>query len=523
LSRSLTISGAPILRLLLCEDQENDAVLLLSELERLGYTVEFTRVDTGPAMAAALAEPWDLIISDFAMPQFGAYAALALCREKGVDVPFIIVSGTIEEEEAVEAMRLGADDFITKGRLARLGPAIVRSRREYEERLARRAAEARLRQAQKMEAIGQLAGGVAHDFNNLLGVIQGYGELMVKELATHERHGRRLEQILRAADRGAALTRQLLALSRHRPFETRPIDLNAVVTELDPMLRRLISEDIQITTVLEDGLHRVKADPNQMEQVLMNLAINARDAMATGGRLTIETRNVDLDAHYVLAHPDARPGPHACLAVEDTGHGIDPETLARVFEPFFTTKEPGKGTGLGLATVYGIVRQNGGHVSLESAVGKGTRLTVYLPSTAEAQPAAAAEPGPEPRRQGSETVLLVEDDPALRLVIREALQVEGYTVVDGDDPAAALAAAAAHPQPIHLMITDLVMPHLTGREAAERVRAARPAIKVIYMSGYSSALPEPLGGLPDGSAFLQKPFSLDALLRKLREALDAPA
>ena len=507
---------------MLVEDQENDAVLLLHELDRLGYAVECTRVDNREAMAAALARPWDLIISDFAMPEFGAHGALALCREQGVDVPFIIVSGTIEEEEAVEAMRLGAHDFITKGRLARLGPAIVRSRREYDERQARRIAEVRLRQAQKMEAIGQLAGGMAHDFNNLLGVIQGYGELLVKDLAGHDRHGKRLDQILRAASRGAALTRQLLALSRQQPFEARSIDLNALVTDMEAMLHRLISEDIQITTVLEKGLHRVKADPTQIEQVLMNLVINARDAMSGGGRLTVETSNVRLDDTYVASHPDARAGDHVLIAVADTGDGMEPETLARAFEPFFTTKQPGKGTGLGLAMVYGIVRQSGGHVAVVSEPERGTTFKVYLPATEERQVAAPVERAARIAGRGSETVLLVEDDAALRLVIHEALKADGYMVIDGPSPEAALAAAAAHAGTIHLMVTDMVMPNLTGREAAARVKAARPGIKVVFMSGYANTPAEYQGSLSDHHAFLQKPFSLDLLLNTLREILDAP-
>lgn len=511
------------LRLLLVEDQEHDAALLLSELGRLGYDVTWERVETRAEMVAALAErQWDLIISDFSLPQFDAQGALSVYRERAVKIPFIIVSGTIDEEQAVESMRQGAHDFITKGRLARLGPAIERGLREFEERRARQAAEGRLRQAQKMEAIGQLAGGVAHDFNNLLGVILGYGELLLRELAPGDHRRKRLDQMLGAATRGATLTRQLLTFSRQQPLQSRPVDMNTVVAEIEPMLRRLISEDIQIVTVLSEGLHVIRADPAQIEQVLMNLAINARDAMSEGGRLIIETGDVDLDESYVKAHPDARPGAHAMLAVSDTGCGMDSSTLSHVFEPFFTTKPPGKGTGLGLSTVYGIVRQSDGHISVYSEPGKGTTFKVYFPRSDEMPALASVPESSELARIASETVLLVEDDPTLRAVIRDLLEEGGYTVIDGITPEASLAVAQEHAGPIHLLLTDLVMPRIGGREVAERIQAVRPEVRVLYMSGYTGAAAEYQGSLPDGHAFVQKPFSLDTLLRKVRAVLDSP-
>ncbi len=274
------------LRVLLLEDQENDALLLLSELKRLGYEVAWERVQSRDTMLSALeSRAWDLIISDYSMPQFDAHDALMACREHGVEIPFIIVSGTIDEEAAVESLRLGADDFITKSRMTRLGPAIARSRRDFEERQARRSAEARVRQIQKMEVVGQLAGGVAHDFNNLLGVIQGYGELLMRRLAGDEVSTHRLGQMLAAASRGAALTRKLLTFSRQQPLEATTLDLNPIIAGMEPMLRRLIRENIDIVTVVDPNLHRVYADPTQVEQVLMNLVVNARDAMASGGRV----------------------------------------------------------------------------------------------------------------------------------------------------------------------------------------------------------------------------------------------
>jgi two-component system, cell cycle sensor histidine kinase and response regulator CckA len=509
------------LRVLVLEDQENDALLLLSELGRLGYDVDWERVQTRDGMLAALkSRAWDIIISDYSMPQFDAHDALMACRDHGVELPFIIVSGTIDEEAAVESLRLGADDFITKSRMTRLGPAIARSRRDFEERQARRSAEARVRQIQKMEVVGQLAGGVAHDFNNLLGVIQGYGELLMKRLAGDEVSTHRLGQMLAAASRGAALTRKLLTFSRQQPLEATPLDLNPIIAGMEPMLRRLISENIEIVTVLDGGLHRVNADPTQVEQVLMNLVVNARDAMGSGGRVTIETGNVDLDEAYAATHPDAETGAFAMLAVSDTGHGMNAETLSHVFEPFYTTKEVGKGTGLGLATVYGIVRQSGGHVAVYSEPGRGTTFKVYLPRTDQAEAGVAQQEGPR-ALNGSETVALVEDEPSLRSVIHDLLREGGYSVIVGESPEASVAAAEAHAGPIHLVLTDLVMPGMSGAQAAARVQAAHPKARVLYMSGYTSSAAGYQGGLPEGHAFLQKPFSIDVLLRKVREVLDA--
>jgi len=518
--------GAPArerrpLRLLIVEDQESDALLLLGELERLGYDVTSERVQARHQMLAALDKEWDLIISDYSLPQFDALAALEVCRERESDLPFIIVSGTIAEEEAVESMRLGAEDFITKGRLARLGPAIVRGMRERGERRALKAAEGRLRQAQKMEAIGQLAGGVAHDFNNVLGIIQGYGEMLLRALPHGDRQWERAEQILQAAARGAALTRQLLAFSRQQPMESRVLDLGAAVTNLEKMLRRLIDESIQIVIVSGDGPGQVKADPTQIEQLVLNLAINARDAMSQGGRLIIETSNVDLDEGYALSHPDARPGPHVLLAVSDNGVGMSAETLSHAFEPFFTTKESGRGTGLGLATVYGIVRQSGGHLAVYSELGRGTSFKIYLPRVQDAAAEAPASTRQAAPTTGTETLLLIEDEEALREVIQEQLVYGGYTVVTGVDAEAALASAEAHPGPIQLVITDVVMPHISGRDAVQRVRARRSGVRVLYMSGYTGAAASLNGPIDPGQAFLQKPFSLDSLLRKVREVLDA--
>jgi PAS domain S-box-containing protein len=386
----------------------------------------------------------------------------------------------------------------------------------------RKRAEDQLRQSQKMEAVGQLAGGVAHDFNNLLGVITGYAGLLLKDIGPEHTGARRLEQIHKAADRAAALTRQLLAFSRKQVLQPRVLDLNAVVSDVEKMLGRLIGEDIQIITVLKaEG--RVKADPGQIEQVVMNLAVNARDAMPRGGKLVLETDDVELDENYLPTHPGARPGPHVLLAVSDTGHGIDAETLTRIFEPFFTTKDQGKGTGLGLSTVYGIVKQSGGYIMVYSEPGRGSTFKVYLPRVEEeAEAVVAAVVPPEPSERASETILLVEDEKSLREMVREILEEGGYTVLEGGSPEEALAAARSHAGPIHLMLTDVVMPRMGGRDLAAELAALRPDMRVLYMSGYTDNAIVHHGVLDAGTHFLQKPFTTDALFRKVRAVLDEP-
>ncbi|HEY8148204.1 MAG TPA: PAS domain S-box protein [Vicinamibacteria bacterium] len=380
--------------------------------------------------------------------------------------------------------------------------------------------QAQLVKAQKMEAVGQLAGGVAHDFNNLLGVITGYSELLMRELPAGSRERKRAEEVKRASDRAAALTRQLLAFSRRQVLQPKVLDLNEVVADVEKMMRRLISESIQIVTVATATLGKVRADAGQMEQVIMNLAINARDAMPSGGRLLIETGNIELDETYVRTHPEARVGPHVMLAVSDTGHGMDAKMMARIFEPFFTTKEEGKGTGLGLATVYGIVRQSGGTVNVYSEPGQGSTFRVYLPRiegdvATKADTAVVAAPG------GTETVLLVEDAEALRLLVRELLDNAGYKVLDADSPDKALSMVESTPGPIHLLLTDMVMPRMNGQELARRIAALKPEARVVFMSGYSDQAMGDQGTLPPGALFLQKPFTVDALLKIIRRAVDA--
>ena len=387
----------------------------------------------------------------------------------------------------------------------------------------RRQAEDRLAQSQKMEAIGHLAGGVAHDFNNLLGVILGYCELLHRDAGAGPLVRQRLEQIQRAANAAAGMTRQLLAFSRKQVLEPRVVELNHIVLEVEPMLRRLIPENVQIATRLAGDLGRVKVDPGQIEQVIVNLAVNARDAMPEGGVLTIETSNVELEEPSTGDPPGMRPGRQVLLAVRDTGCGMDAEILTHIFEPFFTTKEVGKGTGLGLATVYGIVKQSGGSVFAYSEPGRGACFKVYLPRVDEpvapVDAAARGRPALQDLR-GTETVLLIEDDAALRAVVREFLVDAGYRVLDCGLPEDALALAQRHAAPIHLLLTDVVMPRLSGPAVAEGLRRRHPGLRVLYMSGYTDSAIVQHGELAPDAQLIAKPFAADALLRRVRQVLE---
>ncbi|PYO26618.1 MAG: hybrid sensor histidine kinase/response regulator [Gemmatimonadetes bacterium] len=629
------------LRVLIAEDSEDDALLIVRELKRGGYDPTYERVATAAAMAAALErERWDLVIGDHSMPHFSGTGALALVRGRGLDVPFICVSGTISEEMAVAAMRAGANDWVTKGQLKRLIPAIERELREAKGRAALRASETgyetlvehapvgiyrsspegrflsvnaalvrilgydsapqvlqldmardvyadsaerqrlldrdsytdreydeveatwkrrdgrlltvqlsvravrnadrqvhyyetfvrdvteqrrlqqQLVQSQKMEAVGRLAGGIAHDFNNLLTVITTYCDLLLEDLAREDPKRDDVEQVRKAADGAAALTRQLLAFSRQQVVEPRVVSLNTVVEGLQKILRRVIGEDIDLAITLAPDLGAVRADVGQLEQVLMNLAVNARDAMPTGGRLTIETANVEHDPDYARDQEAAAVRRFAMLAVSDTGCGMDEATKARIFEPFFTTKEPGKGTGLGLATVYGIVNQAGGFIWVYSEPDQGTSFKVYLPEVDATAERPTAVPGARVPG-GTETVLLVEDAAAVRAVTKQVLERQGYKVLEAADGEAALQLAQRHRGPIDLLLTDVVMPRLSGRELAGQFARLRPDTRVLYASGYTDDSVVRHGILESGTAYLQKPFSPESLARKVRDVLDA--
>jgi two-component system cell cycle sensor histidine kinase/response regulator CckA len=386
----------------------------------------------------------------------------------------------------------------------------------------RRRLEEQLHQASKMEAVGQLAGGVAHDFNNLLTVITGYGALVADALPPGDPVRELVGEMVRAGERAAGLTRQLLAFSRKQVLSPRVVDLNAVVADTERMLRRLIGADVDLAARLQPNLGRVRADPGQVEQVVMNLAVNARDAMPRGGKLTVETRDVELGEDYCRTHPEARPGPHVLLAVSDTGCGMTEEVRLRIFEPFFTTKGPGKGAGLGLATVFGIVKQSGGSVEVYSEVGVGTTFKVYLPR-ADA-PAAADATGPVQAAvtRGTETLLVAEDEPAVRALTCHVLRSAGYTVLEAETGEEAVRVADRHAGPVHLLVTDVVMPGGGGRELAETLAERHPGARVLFLSGYTADAVVRHGILGERADFLQKPFTPAALARKVREVLDRP-
>jgi len=402
---------------------------------------------------------------------------------------------------------------VRDGRLA----GILGIGRDVTERLG---LEQQLRQAQKMEAVGRLAGGIAHDFNNILTAITGHADLLLEDLGHHDPRRADVDEIRRSAERAAGLTRQLLAFSRQQVLQPKVVDLNALVLDMDKLLRRLIGEDVELATALDPTLGRVTADPGQLEQVIVNLAVNARDAMPQGGKLTLETRNIDLDSSYRLEHSLVKPGPYVQLTVSDSGIGMDEETQAHAFEPFFTTKPRGQGTGLGLAMVYGTVKQSGGFIWVYSEPGHGATFKIYLPRV-DAPVESATPPAPVERPpRGSETVLLAEDEPAVRAIAQQVLERQGYTVLAAPSGADALALAAQHGATIHLLLTDVVMPGMSGRDLADRLTAQRPGIRVLYISGYTDNAIVRHGMLEPGLAYLQKPFRPDALVRKVRDVLD---
>ena len=390
----------------------------------------------------------------------------------------------------------------------------------YQDVTERRVLERQLQMAQKMEAVGRLSGGIAHDFNNLLGVILGYIQVIKRSLVSGNALYEYAEEIEKASQRAVALTRQLLAFSRQQVLEPVVLNLNTLVSGMEKMLPRLIGEDIELNLLLNPAISQVKADPGQMEQVLMNLAVNARDAMPDGGKLTIQTADAEIDLAFSREHAGSIPGKYVILAVTDTGTGIDPETLAQIFEPFFTTKGRDKGTGLGLATVYGVVKQSNGYINVESEKGKGSTFTIYLPRI-EQPVAASTKSSPDPHSvKGSETILLVEDAEPLRVLAQLFLKENGYHVLTAADGSEALKIAEEFSGPIHLLLTDVVMPGMNGRVLAERLAPAHRAMKVLYMSGYTDSFIAGHGVLEPGTHLLRKPFTEEVLMRKLRELLD---
>jgi PAS domain S-box-containing protein len=403
--------------------------------------------------------------------------------------------------------------FLWQGR-----PAIVSFLTDITER---KRLEAQFHQAQKMEAVGHLAGGVAHDFNNLLTVINGYGEILLQTLDAWDPNRKLIDEMRRAGERAASLTRQLLVLSRRQTVVHRVLNPNCVVQDLENLLRRMIGEDIDLAIALR-ATRRVLADPGQLDQILLNLAVNARDAMPQGGKLTIETQDVDLDAAYTRLRPDVAPGPYVLVAMTDSGCGMTPEVQAHIFEPFFTTKDPHRGTGLGLATVYGIVKQSGGHIGVHSEPNKGTTIKIFMPQAREESRSGTFPIGAIQLERGHETVLVVEDEEAVRTLVRHVLEGSGYHVLEANDGREALRICTSAPGPIDLLVTDVVMPEMGGQQLAEAAVGFCPGLRVLYLSGYTDEAIMRHGVLHERVNFMQKPFTASALTRKVREVLDTP-
>lgn len=462
---------------------------------------------------------WLSIVHPDQREEMAAYfAEEVLGRRKAFDHEYRIRRLTDGEERWVHGLGgLVADE---EGRLVEMIGTIQDITERKTAEAERAHVEGMLRQSQRLEAIGRLAGGVAHDFNNLLGVMTGYGELMRKQVPEDHPARPRLEEVLKAAERAAGLTRQLLAFGRKQLMQPKVLDLNVLLRDLGKMLERVVGEDVEIEVRAAPNLGAVKADLTQIDQVVMNLVVNARDAMPKGGHLTIETANADFDEAYAASHPPAQAGRFVMIAVSDNGVGMDAETQKHVFEPFFTTKAPGEGTGLGLATVYGIVKQSGGYIWVYSEPGRGTTFKIYLPRVEEQPGAEDAVPVTAATVGGHETVLVVEDNEALRETVREALQERGYAVLVAGDGEAAVAVAAGHAGPIHLLLSDVVMPRLGGPELARRVGELRPGIPVLFMSGYSDGAVSRHGVLGPDVSLLEKPFTGERLARAVRAALD---
>jgi two-component system cell cycle sensor histidine kinase/response regulator CckA len=511
---------------LLVDDDDDDYLLtkdMLSGLDGTRYRIDWA-ADYDTALRQCRQGAYDVCLIDYRLgPEDGIQLVRELIAE-GNDMPIIVLTGQGDYRVDVEAAQAGAADYLVKSEISPtlLERTIRYAIRSNADMRALRDSEKELRQAQKMEAIGQLAGGIAHDFNNLMTAVIGFSELTLAQLGATDPTRTFVNEIKRAGERAGAMTQKLLAFSRNQVFRTQVLDLNLVVGEADKLLRLLVSDDIELECVLDPELGPVSADPGQLEQVIINLAINAGDAMPAGGKLTIETRNIELEARHRSAYADLPPGPYAMLMVSDTGTGMSESTLRQIFEPFFTTKEVGKGTGLGLSTVFGIVRQSGGDVGVQSEPGHGTTFTVYLPSV----PAGADEielpvaVQPELPR-GSETILLVDDEPVVRRFELEVLRELGYTVIEADDVDHALQISAEHRGPIELLLTDVVMPRVSGPQLAERLSHDRPELRPLYTSGYG---PDEIvrHGMAEGdSSFLQKPLTRAALAQKVRELLDA--
>ncbi|HEY0256479.1 MAG TPA: response regulator [Candidatus Methylacidiphilales bacterium] len=513
------------MQILIVEDSAVDAELLVRELRRSKFEFEWDRVETEAAFLPKLDSGIDLILSDFDLPDFNGLRALELLKKRpDLDIPFILVSGTIGEEMAVSAMQQGASDYLLKDRVVRLGTSVQRALQGVHERTERKRLEAQFIEAQKMEVVGQLAGGVAHDFNNVLAVIMGYSDLIMQDLGPEHPLQKYVQEVRQAARRAAGLTQQLLIFSRKQTVQPVELDLNDVVLGMEKMLRQLINENVELTILCEANIGHIKADSGYIWQVLMNLVVNARDAMPNGGRLTIKTGGVHLDDRYAQSHPEVVPGPYLLVTVSDTGIGMSEEVKERLFEAFFTTKSKGKGTGLGLVTCQTIVKQSGGHIDIVSEVGKGTSFNVYFPRispSTEYSSDTILKSGPV--RSGTETVLVVEDEPSLRHLAKGVLRGKGYQVLTAPNGQDALRVANEHKgSPISLVVTDVIMPRMGGKVMAEWLKISFPDLKVLFTSGYTDDAIAHHGVLEGGVEFLPKPYTPASLARKVREVLDAP-
>jgi two-component system, cell cycle sensor histidine kinase and response regulator CckA len=510
------------LHILHLEDDPHDAALVQATLQSEGIACETVRVESRDEFVAALEHGGiDLVLSDFSLPAFDGLSAAQIVRARWPAIPLILVSGTLGEELAVDSFKSGATDYVLKERLSRLAPAVRRAMEEVEQRAEQRRTEAKFIEAQKMEVIGQLAGGVAHDFNNILAIIMGYSDLAMQKLAPDNLIRSHLETIRSAAERAAGLTRQLLIFSRKQTVQLAVLDLNDVVKDLDKMLRRLIDENIEMEIVLGNQIGRLKGDEGYVGQVLMNLVVNARDAMPNGGKLTIATGNATLDENYARTHAGAKAGDYVMFSVSDTGSGMTEEVKAHLFEAFFTTKPKGKGTGLGLATCLTIVQQSCGYIEVLSELGQGTTFKIYFPRVEQPLDVSAgvSRNGSMPR--GTETLLLVEDEPAVRLLAGDILEGRGYRVLRASNGQEGLKAAReCQRQPISLVITDVIMPLMGGKVMAQWLKTSYPDLKILFTSGYNEDAIENLGAPGEGIEFLGKPYTPATLTRKVRQMLD---
>lgn len=516
------------LRILIVEDSDLDAESIERELRKAGIQFEATRVTTKKQFLKEIGNrTLDLILSDYCLPQFSGLEALHLLKAHRYEAPFVLVTGSQTEEVAVECMKEGAADYILKSSLTRLPSAalsaIERSKAEKEKAEALeglKQSQERLRQSQKLEAVGQLAGGIAHDFNNLLTVIGGYSDLVLRASELSKPTREKIEEIKRAAHRASSLTRQLLAFSRKQVLKPEVLDPNALIEDIGKMLQRLIAENIEVITSLQPEVGKINADPSQIEQVIVNLVVNARDAMPNGGKIIIETTNLELDQKYAEKHIAVNPGSYVMLAVSDNGTGMDANTIKHIFEPFFTTKERGRGTGLGLSTTYGIVKQSGGNIWVYSEPGRGTTFKIYLPRVNAGLTQQASKRSQKPSVAANQTVLLVEDEELVRKLAGEILRASGYQALLAKNGEEAVTICKEYAGSIDLMLTDVVMPDSIGNVVAERVRPLRPEMAVLYMSGYTHDAIAHHGVLKPGTNFLDKPFTANALVTKVRETLN---